>query len=150
MKIGVPREVYPKENRIPLNPQNAEQLVNLGAVIEIETGMGDSCGFTDEMFSKAGAQISTDRKQIVSSSDIILRLRKPPPVEISWQKKDALHISYLDPFNEQEIIKEFQKNHINAISMELILFIPKIASPILIFQLFSPGLNRQFWVMKGF
>lgn len=120
MKIGVPKEVYPKENRIPLNPQNVEQLVNLGAIVEIENGMGESCEFTDEMFTKAGAQISTDRKQIISSSDIVLRLRKPPLVEISWQKKDALHISYLDPFYEKEIISEFKKNHVNAISMELI------------------------------
>ncbi len=120
MKIGVPKEIDPKENRIPLNPDNAGQLVNLGAEVEIETGMGISCGLTDEMYTKAGAKISSDRKQLIASSDIVLRLRKPPREEISWQKKDALHISYLDPFNEEELISEFKKNQIDAISMELI------------------------------
>jgi NAD(P) transhydrogenase subunit alpha len=120
VKIGVPREVSPKENRIPLNPQNTEQLVNLGAEIEIESGLGISCGYSDDMYIKAGAKINSDRKEIVSSSDIVVRLRKPAKEEISWQKKDALHISYLDPFNEPDLINEFKKQQINAISMELI------------------------------
>ncbi len=120
MKIGVPKEADPKENRVPLIPQNAEQLITLGAELEIESGMGSSSKFTDEMFSKTGARIITDRKKMISSCDIILRLRKPPLEEISWQKKDALHISYLDPFNEKELLSEFQKSRVNAISMELI------------------------------
>jgi NAD(P) transhydrogenase subunit alpha len=120
VKLGVPKEANPKENRIPLNPQNTEQLVNLGAEIEIESGLGVTCGYSDEMYTKAGAKINPDRQKLISSSDIVLRLRKPPVKEISWQKKNTLHISYLDPFNEQELIDEFKAHQVNAISMELI------------------------------
>jgi H+-translocating NAD(P) transhydrogenase subunit alpha len=120
VKIGVPKEANPKENRIPLNPQNTEQLVNLGAEIEIESGLGVTCGYTDEMYTKAGAKINPDRQKLISSSDVVVRLRKPPIDEISWQKEDTLHISYLDPFNEQELIDKFKKHRVNAISMELI------------------------------
>ena len=35
-------------------------------------------------------------------------------------KKNCIHISYLDPYNESELIEEFKNNQITAISMEMI------------------------------
>lgn len=120
MKIGIPKEVYPNETRVAVIPQSVEKMIQLGAEVEFEKDLGVRCGFTDEMYTKAGAKLCTDRNAILSSSDLVLRLRKPPSEEISLQKKDTLHISYLDPFNEQELIDKFLSQHISAISMELI------------------------------
>jgi len=120
VKIGIPKEVYPQEKRVPILPQTAGQLVNLGAEVAIESGMGDTVGFTDDDYGKAGASIVKDRRQLISDADLVLRLRKPPPEEIAWLKKDAVHISYLDPFNEKELLEKFRMRGVSAISMELI------------------------------
>jgi H+-translocating NAD(P) transhydrogenase subunit alpha len=120
MLIGVPKELYPSEKRVSLIPANVKKLVKLGAEIIVEQNAGADAGFSDAEYIEAGAKINADRDLILSSSHIILRLHKPPIFEISSLKKGSIHISYLDPFNDSELIGEFQNNHITAVSMEMI------------------------------
>jgi H+-translocating NAD(P) transhydrogenase subunit alpha len=120
MLIGVPRESYPGENRVSLIPSDVKKLTKLGAEVLIETASGANAGFADEEYVQSGARISASREELFSASDIILRLRKPPTEEIGRLKKNSIHISYLDPFNEAELIEEFRRNDITAISMEMI------------------------------
>src|SRR3974390_1860768 len=122
MKIAVPRETHPGETRAPLTPDAAAKLTKLGAQVEIEAGLGQAAGFADEAYTKAGATIATDRKALVNSGDIVLRLRKPPIEEIPGLKAGAIHASLLDPFNEKELVQKFAEHGASAISME---FIPR-------------------------
>ena len=120
MKIVVPKETYPGEKRVPLIPATVADLIKGGAEVEIETGMGIGSDYQDEDYTSVGAKIQTNRKELISSADLILRLRIPPSEEIEWMKKDTIHISYLDPFNQQSLINTFKEKHISAIAMELI------------------------------
>ncbi len=120
MLIGVPKELYPSENRVSLVPVSVKKLIGLGAEIIVEKNAGANAGFSDAEYEEVGANISADRDLILSNSHIILRLHKPPIFEISGLKTGAIHISYLDPFNDSELIDEFQNNHITAVSMEMI------------------------------
>jgi proton-translocating NAD(P)+ transhydrogenase subunit alpha len=122
MKISVPKETHPGETRAPLTPDSAAKLVKLGAQVEVEAGLGLAAGFPDEAYTKAGATLVTDRKALVSSGDIVLRLRKPPVEEIAWLKQGAIHASLLDPFNEKDLVQKFAERGVSAISME---FIPR-------------------------
>ena len=122
MKISVPSETHPGENRAPLTPDSAAKLVKLGAQVEVEAGLGNAAGFPDEAYLKAGALITADRKELINSGDIVLRLRKPPVEEISWLKPGSIHASLLDPFNEKELVQKFAERGVSAISME---FIPR-------------------------
>ena len=122
MKISVPCETHPGENRAPLTPDSAAKLVKLGAQVEIEAGLGKTAGFPDEAYTKAGATLATDRKALISSGDIVLRLRKPSVEDISLLKQGAIHASLLDPFNEKELVQKFAERGVSAISME---FVPR-------------------------
>lgn len=119
MLIGIPKETHPKENRVPLIPSSVERLVKKGAQVIVETGLGASIHLRDDEYKKVGASVA-DRRTVLSTSDMVLRLRKPPVEEISHLKKGSVHISFLDPFNEQRLIEEFSKHHISAVSMEMI------------------------------
>jgi H+-translocating NAD(P) transhydrogenase subunit alpha len=119
MMIGVPKETHSGEQRVPLIPLSVDRLVKKGAEITVEAGLGSTIGINDEAYKNAGAKIS-ERSSLLSSSNIILRLRKPPFEEVSLLRKGAIHISFLDPFNEPQLIDEFAKNQISAISMEMI------------------------------
>ncbi|MCK5580345.1 MAG: Re/Si-specific NAD(P)(+) transhydrogenase subunit alpha [Candidatus Omnitrophica bacterium] len=119
MQIGILKETFEGERRVPLIPASVDRLVKKGARITAEKGLGATIGIADEEYTKAGAEIS-DRASILASSDILLRLRKPVLEEISQIKKGAIHISYLDPFNEHEIVEALTKNNITALSMEMI------------------------------
>src|SRR5258706_7430208 len=104
MKISVPSETHPGENRAPVTPDSAAKLVKLGAQVEVQAGLGLAAGFADDAYTKAGAMIVTDRKALISSGDIVLRLRKPPGEEIQWLKPGSIHASLLDPFNDNELV----------------------------------------------
>ena len=122
MKISVPCEIHPGETRTPLTPDSAAKLIKLGAQVEVEAGLGRAAGFPDDTYTKAGATIASDRKTLLSSGDIVLRLRKPPVEEIALLKPNSVHASLLDPFNEKELVQKFAERGISAISME---FIPR-------------------------
>ncbi len=120
MKIAVAKELHPGETRVPLIPATVAGLVKLGAEVYIERGMGESAYHRDEDYAKEGAHIVQDRKSLFSDADLIIRLRKPSEDDISLLKKGAIHISYLDPFNENILIDKFLASGVSAISMELI------------------------------
>jgi len=122
MKISVPRETHPGESRAPLTPAAAAKLVKLGAQVEVEAGVGIAAGFADDAYVKAGATLTTDRKALLGSGDMVLRLRKPSVADIGLLKAGSIHASLLDPFNEKELVQAFAAANISAISME---FIPR-------------------------
>ena len=102
MRIAIPKETHPGENRIPITPDHAKKLCKLGADLVIESGMGAGAGFTDAEYTDVGATVSQDRDELFRSADLLLRLRKPELEEIELMKRGAIHISYLDPFNEHD------------------------------------------------
>jgi len=120
MKIAIPKEVFPGERRVPMIPVDVGKLVKNGAEVEIQSGMGEGSGYNDEEYKKSGAQISSHREKLLSTADIVLRLRKPPLDEIKLLKKGTIHVSYLDPFFEKELIDKFVNVGISAISIEMI------------------------------
>jgi NAD(P) transhydrogenase subunit alpha len=119
MLIGVPRETYPGENRVPMVPADIKKLVRAGADVQIESGMGQTANFDDQEYTEVGASV-VGRDELLANADIIARLRKPALEEVAKLKKGGLHVSYLDPFNEPDLIAAFQENNITAISMEMI------------------------------
>ncbi len=120
MKIAIPKETFKGERRVPMIPFNVEKLIEKGAEVAIESGMGDGSGYDDEAYKSVGAAVSGNREKLLSDADIVLRLRKPPEDEIALLKKGAVHVSYLDPFNEKELIDAFVKAGVSAFSMEMI------------------------------
>jgi NAD(P) transhydrogenase subunit alpha len=120
MNIAIPKEDSKVELRVPMLPVVLEKLVKKGAQVTIETGLGTTLGITDDEYTKVGAVVEKNRKKLLASGDVILRLRKPEEKELSQLKKGAVHISYLDPFNEQKLLTSLAKNKVSAISMEMI------------------------------
>jgi NAD(P) transhydrogenase subunit alpha len=120
MQIFVPKETVRGEARAPLIPTNVSKLTGLGAAVEIESGLGAAIGFSDADYAKAGAAISADPKASLSNADMVLRLRRPTPDSVEELKSGAIHISYMDPFSEHELVKAFATQGVSAISMELI------------------------------
>ena len=120
MQIGVLKETHPGENRVAVIPDTVKKLVKLGAELTVEATLGQGAGFADEAYAEAGATIASNRNDILAKSDILLRIRKPESGEVGQIKQGCIHISYLDPFNEGELVDALAKQGISAVSMEMI------------------------------
>ena len=120
MHLVVPKEILPGENRVPIIPDTVKKLCRLGATISIESGLGIKSGFTDKEYEEAGAAVSSERAQLIQSADMLLRLRKPSLGEVTLMKEGCVHVSYLDPFNDKELVSALKSRGVTAISMEMI------------------------------
>src|SRR5580704_13040327 len=120
MRIFVPKELHPNERRVPLLPSGAAKLAKLGAQVEVEQGLGAALNCGDSEYQSAGAKISTDRVRSLAGADMLLRLRKPPVEEVDLLKKGCIHASFLDPFNERDLVRRLAAAGVTAVSMEMI------------------------------
>ena len=120
MQLVIPRETQSGENRVSATPETVKKLVRLGADVVVESGAGAGAGISDADYEAAGASTGSDRSALLGSADMVLRLRKPEMDEISQLKAGCIHVSYLDPFNEKDLIKAFASQSVTAVSMEMI------------------------------
>ena len=120
MLIFAPKETDPNEPRAAVTPDTAARLVKLGATVAVQSGIGGGAFFPDAAYEKAGAAVRSDRAAALGEADIVLRVRKPPAEEVALLKQGAVHISFLDPFNETELVDDLARHGVSALSMELV------------------------------
>ena len=119
MQIFVPKEIEPGEARVALVPATAEKLVQSGADVRVESGLGGTIHALDETYVSVGAATTSDRISALGAADMILRLRPPPLAEAGAMKPGCVHVSTLDPFHQHELIHVLAKAGVSAVSMEL-------------------------------
>jgi NAD(P) transhydrogenase subunit alpha len=120
MQIFVAGEANPHEKRVAVVPATVAKLIKLGAQVGVESGLGRSIYFSDDNYVAAGASLVADRKTGLSAADLVLRLGKPASDEIDSLKSGCIHISYLDPFNEPDLMQKLAKAGVSALCMEMI------------------------------
>ena len=120
MRLVIPKESLSGERRTSATPETVKKMIRLGAEVAIESGAGAAVGFSDDIYAELGAEIVSDRAALMSSADMVLRLRKPELDEVAMLKAGCIHVSYLDPFNERELITALAKQGVTAVSMEMI------------------------------
>ncbi|MBT8148860.1 MAG: NAD(P) transhydrogenase subunit alpha [Pseudomonadales bacterium] len=120
MLIVIPKETAAGEKRAAVTPDTVKALLRLSANVSIEAGIGGAAGFADDAYREAGATLVTDRSDLLRNADMVLRVRKPSLADIELLKPGCIHVSFLDPFNESELIDAMCERNISAISMEMI------------------------------
>ena len=120
MLIFAPKETDPNEPRAAVTPDTAARLVKLGAAVAVESGIGGGAYYPDAAYEKAGAALRGDREAALGEADLVLRVRKPPDEEVALLKRGAIHISFLDPFNEPALVDSLARHGVSALSMELV------------------------------
>ena len=120
MLIGVPKETWPGELRAALVPQSVKKLIGAGFNVAVESGVGAAAGYPDSAYVDAGAMVQSDRTVVLGTADIVVRVRKPDAEDVSVLKSGAIHISFLDPFNERPLVDSMASQGVTAISMEMI------------------------------
>ena len=87
MKIGLPKEIKPQENRIGLTPESVKQLTSNGHEVLVENNGGFEAGFENEHYINAGAKIVDKAEDIFDEFEQgdeykIMLLRGTKPIEL--------------------------------------------------------------------
>lgn len=126
MVIGIPKEIYPGENRVAIVPDVAGKLIKKGFEVLIEKDAGLNAGFTNESYEKAGVKVLADLSELYSKSDIILKVQRPTEHpqygknELELMKRGTLLITFMYSLHYPEIAKKAAELGINVISMDAI------------------------------
>ncbi len=108
------------ETRAPVDPTSVKKLLSLGIEVVVESGAGLGSQHPDTSYQEAGASITDDVATIAKNADIVIRVDKPTTADIALLKRGALHLSFLDPFANPDLLEAFAQQAVTAISLEMI------------------------------
>ncbi|MFZ2143972.1 MAG: Re/Si-specific NAD(P)(+) transhydrogenase subunit alpha [Xanthobacteraceae bacterium] len=117
MRIAVARELEPGETRVAATPETVKKMKALGADVAVEPGAGANAGIPDAEFTTAGAAVASGA---VKDADVVLKVRRPAPSELSGYKRGALVIAMMDPYGQDAAVQDMANAGIAAFAMELL------------------------------
>src|SRR5450631_4483377 len=116
MRIAVARETDAAEPRVAATPETVKKFKALGAEVAVARGAGIASGISDADYQAAGAEIGED---VTKTADLVLKVRRPAPSELSGYKKGALVIAIMDPYGNEAALKQIADAGLCAFAMEL-------------------------------
>jgi len=116
MRIAVARELDAADPRVAATPDTVKKLKALGAEVAVTRGAGIASGIPDAEFEAAGASVGDD---VTRDADVVLKVRRPATNELSDYKKGALVIALMDPYGNEEALKQIADAGLVAFAMEL-------------------------------
>ena len=120
MKIGVPKEIKPQENRIGLTPDSVKALVSEGHEVLVENNGGFEAGFDNDQYLKAGAKIADTAADIFNDSEIIVKVKEPQKVEVDMIRENQIVYTYLHLAAAKELTQGLIKSKSINIAYETV------------------------------
>ena len=118
MNIFFPKE-QDNETRFSLTGETAQKFLKKNINLSIQENIYLQDALLEKLIEENSINI-VSREEGLKSANIICNLNKLSFDDIAKINPDTLVISFLDPFNEKQLIEEFRKKSISSISMELI------------------------------
>ena len=94
MRIGIPRETKPGENRVAITPSAVRALRESGTEVLVETGAGAASGFEDREYLDAGAAIASQASE-AWSADLVVKVKEPLPPEFPFLSEHSALFTFL-------------------------------------------------------
>lgn len=114
MKVLVPRETAPGEQRVALAPDSVKKLVQAGYEVSVETGAGLSAGFSDDAFAAAGASPAA------GPAELTLRAGVPTEAEVGALPEGSMLLGSLFPTRHPRVVRALAKRGITSFSTDAI------------------------------
>jgi len=120
MRIGVPKEIKPQENRIGLTPESVKTLVLEGHEVLVENNGGYEAGFENDQYTNAGAKIVNAASDIFSDSEIIVKVKEPQKTEVNMIRENQIVYTYLHLAAAKELTEGLIKSKSINIAYETV------------------------------
>ena len=120
MIIGFPKEIRATEGRFAITPEGVSLLSNNNNKILIEKSAGESVGYSDEDYEKAGAKIIDSAEEIFSDAEMIVKILPLMPSEIKYLKKGQIIFSFMHLASDKSLTEALIQKKITAIAYEQI------------------------------
>ncbi len=120
MIVGSTKEDLILEKRVSLTPETAKNIIGLGLNLCLEKDYAIHLGIQDSEYKKVGVEIKNTSNDVLSSSDLLIKVNCPSEKEISNLKEKTILIGMLNPTQNKNQINEIIKKKLNVFSLELL------------------------------
>ena len=120
MRIGVPKEIKPQENRIGLTPESVKILTSNGHKVLVEKNGGYEAGFYNNQYIKAGGTIVDKAEDIFHDSEVIVKVKEPLSKEINMIRENQIVFTYLHLAAAKELTEGLVKTKSVCIAYETV------------------------------
>jgi NAD/NADP transhydrogenase alpha subunit len=121
MRISVPAETAPREQRVALAPDSVSRLIKQQKLdVVIQRGAGLHAGFRDDAYETAGASIAPDASATLSGAQIVAKVQPPSPEEIAQIDPGTTLISLLRPGHNTTVVEALAQRNITSLALELV------------------------------
>jgi NAD(P) transhydrogenase subunit alpha len=119
MRIAVQSETDKNETRVAATPETVKKFKALGAEFVVQSGAGAISGFSDADYAAAGATIAQSAAAAADNAEILLRVRRPAPGELSGIARGAAVVAIADPFGHEKELAALAQTGATLFAMEL-------------------------------
>ena len=119
MKIGVPKEIKIKENRVACTPAAARMFVQAGHDVNVETNAGLGSGFPNDQYVHAGATIVPSAAD-AWACDMVIKVKEPIPSEYGYLRKNLLLFTYLHLAADKRLTEALAASGTDGIAYETV------------------------------
>ena len=120
MIVGSIKEDLALEKRVSLTPETARNIIGLGLKVCVEKEYAIHLGLKDEEYKKVGVEIKSSSSEVLSSSNLIIKVNCPSESEISILKENTILIGMLNPSKNKIQIDKIINKKIKLFSLELL------------------------------
>ena len=120
MIVGSIKEDRMLEKRVSLTPESAKNIIGLGLKLCIEKEYALHLGINDNEFKDIGVEIKASSKEVLNSSDLIMKVNCPSENEIEILKSNTILIGMLNPSKNKNKIDKIIDREIKPFSLELL------------------------------
>ncbi|MEO2143613.1 MAG: alanine dehydrogenase [Flavobacteriaceae bacterium] len=103
MIIGIPKEIKNNEFRVGMTPSGVNSFIRNGHIVYLQKGAGLGSGFSDNLYSKVGAQIFDSIEEIYAKSEMIIKIKEPLKEEYGLIKKGQIIYTFFHFASSKEL-----------------------------------------------
>ena len=115
--VGVLTETAARETRVAVVPEIAVKLRALGVRVLMERGAGALAHFPDASYTDV--EIG-DAASILSSADVLLKVRPPTLAETAALKRGAVLVGFMQAYANPDLVRAMRDRGITSFAMELV------------------------------
>lgn len=119
MRIGIPKEIKVKENRVAGTPASVRMLVSAGHEVLVQQGAGLGSGYSDDQYREAGAKIVPTAAD-AWAADMVIKVKEPIEPEYPFLRPGLVLFTYLHLAADRRLTEELIKSKTTAIAYETV------------------------------
>ena len=120
MIIGSILENKNIEKRVAITPDIIKKYLSLGLKVHLCENYASHLGIADDEYEAEGAKIFKDENKILSNANAILQLNILSQQNLNKLQKNQILVGVLNPFTNDEKLKELVSKNIKCFSLELL------------------------------